>query len=257
MAPPPAQNTEKLAACVVDPDSHTRHRLREATRPVYYFGEVAQYSRLDEALSSIEVGRKCDVAFLAATFSGPDVADFVRRAKGLVAGQDTAFVLLVRADKKDKSSIAQGVLDGVDGFLFEPYSVEALAEIARLATTVRRERSVGREKVAMTLLISDVIRQLDLVAYLRSCEMEPERSMRRLGELCGQFKSLSGERAEVFLETMIKLFSELPPPSKSFQASLYKGASLRVKKKMADKLTAEVESQIKSAPSSSSGSDQK
>ena len=185
-----------------------------------------------------------DVAFLAASFSGSEVSSFVQKAKSLKAGQDCAFVLLVRGENQDKSSIAQAVLDGVDGFLFEPYSVDALDEIAKLATRVRRERSVEREKLAMTLLISDIIRQIDLVAYLKSCELEPERTWKRLVEACAPMRSYSAENQAVFFETLIEEFIKAPLPARSFQASQYKGASQRVKRKMAEKVVAEVEAQL-------------
>lgn len=238
---------EKFNAIIVDDDIDTRMRLRQATSSVPQFSKVTPLTELREANQRLASEGRCDVIFLSCNFSSGEISQFVQSAKETKGGQDTAYILVLKTSKQDSSTVANSVMMGLDGFLFEPYSVDQLVEITTLAARVRKERTQARERIALTLLIGDMINQLDLVAYLRALEHEPGTSWRKFKDLCATLPNLSPESFDLYVRIAINLFENAPPPKKVFRADQYKGASSRVKKKMGAKIAADAEKEFAKA----------
>ncbi len=237
----------KFNSIIADPDVQTRMRLKQATSSVGQFGEVYQSTTLGEASAKIEQEKHWDVVFISNKFTEGEVTDFILRAKQHKGGQDAAFIRVLKSKDQQNSTIAAGMLQGIDGFLFEPYSVDQLVDITTLSAKIKSERSDTRQKLAMELILSDVIKQLDLVAFLKSAGFEVTRSATRLKDMCLSLQGASsGEMLEVYHEIAIKNFGEAPLPKPMFQAKQYAGVSSRVKKKMEEKLIQEVEKEMRS-----------
>jgi response regulator RpfG family c-di-GMP phosphodiesterase len=238
----------KYNAIIADPDVQTRMRLKQATASVVQFGEVVQVTTLSEAGGRIQSDRHWDVVFISNNFSEGEVTDFIARAKEHKGGQDAAFIRVLKSKDQQNSAVAQGMLQGIDGFLFEPYSVDQLVDITTLSARIKKERSDTRQRLAIELLLSDVMKQLDLVAFLKSVGFEVTRSATRLKEMCNALQGAStGQMLEVYKEVAVKLFSEAPLPKPMFQAKQYSGVSARVKKKMEEKIIQEVEKELSSS----------
>ncbi len=237
---------EKFDAFIVDSEIDTRMRLRQATSSVTQFGKIHVFSSTRECSQRFQVGGDhCDVVFLSSKFDTKDVQDFIHVSKETKTGQDTAYILVLGARDQGSGVIANNVMIGVDGFLFEPYSVDQLVEITTLSAKVRKERSAARERIGLTLLLTDIINQVDLVAYLKGLGHEPGTSMKKLKELTHNLGNLSPESFQVYVELAIKIFSEAPVPKKAFKTDNYKGASSRVKRKADSKVVSEAEAAFK------------
>lgn len=232
---------QKYDALLIDPDIGSRMRLKQATTAVTNFGKVGQVSSLKEGLDRLRVGERCDVFFLSHKFTTDEITSFVKNAKGTAQGQDGAYIVILGGKDQSSSTVAASVMSGFDGFLFEPYSVENLLEITQIAARVRKERSRAREEAALRLLITDMMNQIDLIAYLKQTQGEGGRAMKKLRETCAMLKSLSPESFELYRSLAMDLFEQAPLPKKVFQRKAYSGASSRVKRKMEDKLLAELE----------------
>jgi len=233
---------EKYDAIIMDSDIDTRMRLRQATSSVTQFGKVSALSGCREALQKMQTGaEKCDVAFISSRFDTPEVTEFIKAAKETKTGQDSAYILVLTSKNQDSSTIANNVMIGVDGFLFEPYSVDQLLEITQLSARVKKERSVARERIALTLLVNDIINQVDLVCYLKSLGHEPGTSMKKLKELCAGLPNLSPDAFQIYTDVAITSFGMTPVPKRAFKTDNYKGASSRVKKRMEQKIIGEAE----------------
>jgi len=238
----------KYNGMIADPDLQTRMRLKQATASVVQFGEVIQIGHLNEAVQRIGDGNRWDVIFISHRYTEEEVGRFISRAKETKGGQDTAFIQVMKSKDHQNAAIAQAMLRGADGFLFEPYSVDQLIEITDLSARIKRERSDMRESLAMTLILGDIMTQLDLVAFLKGSGFEVTRSATRLKELCLslQGSAASPENMIRYHGIAVKLFVEAPLPKPMFQAQKYAGVSSRVKKKMEEKIIAEVEKEMKS-----------
>ncbi len=227
---------ERYHTIIVDSDLERRMRLRQATAMVQYFGEVTAVSELREAISKLQGDRVCDVIFMTSHFPQEEIDAFVKEAKQTKHGQDTAYVLLVGVDKQDSADLAKNIMGGLDGFLLEPYSVDSLVDITRLAAKIKGDRRVAREKAALNLLISKIITQLDVVAYAKRLGSEGGHSVKQLKELGEQIQRLTGESLSMYHELAIEAFCAAPLPKRIFKSDAYAGASSRVKQRMEKKL---------------------
>ena len=237
-----AEVFKKYDSYVVDNDMAARMRLKSATTSVPRFGQVRLINSLEEALASLKnAAAGIDVIFISRRFAQDAITAFIAEAKHITAGQDAAYVLVLRTDDQQADSVAKNVLGGTDGFLLEPYSVDQLVEITELAARVRKERSQEREAAALRFLINDVIKQIDRVWFLKSSGFDVGRSLKKLKDMCKVFDSLDNETRELYFEIVVNAFETVPvpqPPSKQ-----YKGVSERVRLRMEKKILADIEAE--------------
>ena len=240
----------KINALLINPDLEARMRLKQATTVVPSFGSVWQISTLNEANSRLNGSDRCDVAFIAYNrFAKDEVVSFIANSKKTKQGQDTTYILILGTAEQGSSIVAQNVMIGADGFLLEPYSVEALQDLVQLSVRVKKERSVARESAALRFLISDIMNQLDLVAYTMASGVKVSRSMKRLSELCTVLGTLQAQSLELYNKLVVEMFENAPLPKKAPPAKQYTGASTRVKKKLEEKMLNELEHEFTSKPS--------
>jgi response regulator RpfG family c-di-GMP phosphodiesterase len=235
----------KYNAIIGDPELDARMRLKQAASAVTDFGTISQAGTLDESLTRLQTSGHVDVVFISCRFPTDQISNFIKQAKETKEGMDAAYVLLLQNIEKQSSSIASSVMNGGDGFLLEPYSVDALVEITKLAAKVRTERRDTREKAAIKMILKDVIEQIDLVSYLKASKFEVGVSMRKLRELCSMLTKLEGDAKNACHELMLQMFIDAPLPKKMFQAKSYGGISNRVKKRMEAKVMAQVAAEKK------------
>ena len=236
-----AVNPHKFDAILIDPDLNSRMRLKQATTAVPAFGAVQQTSTVNEALSRMgSSNEKCDVIFLSYRIDSAEITTFIKKAKETKSGQDSAYVLVLKGGA-DGASIAQNVIGGADGMLFEPYSVDYLYEITNLASRVKKERSSAREKAAIAMMVQDFIAQVDQLAYLKSCSMDTARCFKKLKESSNFIRTLSPESLQVYYELAVNGFEAAPIPTDVSKYKKYGGVSDRIKKRMEKKVVAELE----------------
>ena len=231
----------RLNAVLADPDIQTRMRLKQATTAVPKFGETMQVNTLDEAANRLNGETRIDIVFLSYRYSLEEVNKFVESARTTKQGDTAAYVLVLRSKDQDNSTVASSMMLGIDGFLFEPYSVDSLVEMTELATRVRVEREEMKQKVAATLVTDDIITQLDLVAFLKSCGYSVGKSWEKFTHLCNTFRKMSPEVDSPTFDAFSKRFLEAPLPKKVFETKSYGGVSSRVRKRMESKILKEVE----------------
>ena len=232
----------KYDAIILDSDIDTRMRLKQATNSVHQFGKVLIVGSIKEAMSILKAGeQQVDVIFISGKFDQEDVTAVVRDAKETKYGADAAYILVLKSKDQDSSTVAANVMIGADGFLFEPYSVDYLVEITQLAAKVKKERAKNREAAALTFLINDIIHQIDVISYLKSCEFEVGRGLKAFKQMCQVFQTLEPESLELYYDIALDKFENAPLPASTVNKKKYSGASSRVKKRMQEKLLSELE----------------
>ena len=232
---------KKYDTLIVDSDIDSRMRLKTAMVAVYTFGKSVQSVDLHEGLHKLQGTDPFDVIFLSYRFPKEEVINFIKQAKETKTGQDAAYVLVLPTKDQDASTVAQNVMTGADGFLFEPYSVDLLVEITQLSSRVKAERSATREKAALAMIVHEVVNQIDQLSYIKACKMDLGTSMRRLRDTCSMFKDLDPEKLAVYFECALKAFEEAPIPTQIFQVRRYTGVSSRIRKNMEKKILSEIQ----------------
>jgi DNA-binding NarL/FixJ family response regulator len=232
---------KKFDAILIDPDLNSRMRLKQATSSVHNFGQVGQVGELNEALQKLRGNDNCDVIFISYRFDPSEVINFIKLAKELPKGQDVAYIQVLKSNSGDSSTVAQNVIGGADGLLFEPYSVDYLLEITNLAARVKKERSGTREKAAIQVLVQDVVMQVDQLYFLKSSNMDTSRASKKLAETLSVLKSLSPESLQIYYDLAVSTFEAAPVAANVSKYKKYGGVSERAKKRLEKKVQAELE----------------
>lgn len=216
-------------------------KLKQATTQVVDFGQVLPLGTFADANTHMNGERPWDIVFVSTRFENDAISQFITNAKNTKCGQDTAYVMVMKALPQGNTSVAQNMMLGGDSVLCEPYSVDSMVEITRLAARVKKERSDSREKIAINLLIADIVNQVDVIACLKASGCEPGTSIKKLREMNAMIKALSEDKLGYYQATLIeKLLEAKVPPKALLGAKRYGGVSSRVKKKMESKILSEL-----------------
>lgn len=232
---------KKYDAIIIDPDMTTRSRLKQVCTSVVNFGKVTPIGSCFETIETFRGGElRFDVVFISHHIAQEQIAPFIKEAKNTPGGQDSAYILVLPTKEQASGDVAQAMMIGADGVLFEPYSVDILVEITLLAAKVRRERRASRDEAAFKFLINDLIQQIDVLAYSKSCGYETGPAMRNFRQACAVLNTIEPDSVEIWYKTALDMFEAAPIPAALLQRKKYGGASTRVKQRMTEKLSAEV-----------------
>ncbi|MCB0318967.1 MAG: hypothetical protein KDD56_09435, partial [Bdellovibrionales bacterium] len=113
-------------------------------------------------------------------------------------------------------------------------SINSLQEICKLAAEVKRKRSNQREEAAISILLKEIISQVDQIASLKKSGFPASISLKNLSEMCGVLQSLDSDVQEKYLEKAIIAFAEAKLPTEVSNGN-YRGPSQRIMKKKAEK----------------------
>ena len=232
----------KYESLVIDTDVNARNRLKQAMMSVFQFGATAFVSTLKEALETLANQRKADVVFISFRYPKDQITQFIKDAKLSKGGLDSAFVMILENTKQDSTSVAQNVLVGGDGMLFEPFSVDSLVEITNVAARVRAERADSRERAALSFLLHDITQQLDVLASLKSRGFDVGVTHKKLRDLCAVLSTLEPSSLKIYLELAVDTFEKAPLPKELPKGRSYSGASSRIKKRLEQKIINEMTS---------------
>lgn len=233
----------KFNCVIVDPDMNSRMRLKQATTPIAEFGSVMPLSSFLEASGHLNGEREIHVVFVSARFASNDLQQFITQARQSKQGQDSAYVIVLKSSQEGNSEVSGAMMLGGDGVLCEPYSVDSLLEITLLAARVRKERSDARERIAINMIVKDLISQLDLVACLKANDCELGLSIKKLKDLGEVIKGMTPESRVIYYEMCEKAFIDAPLPPRALAVKKYGGVSSRVKKKMDAKIASDITKQ--------------
>ena len=236
---------EGFNAVIIDVDVDSRMRLKQVSLAVPDFRSVHQYNSTGYALSHIELAERCDVIFISDHLPHEEVAAFIHQAKQLRSAIDAAFVRLLPENSLDGLSAATSMREGFDGFLIEPYSINSLIEITRLATRVRNERAQARELLAMTLLVREIAGQIDIIAQLKAVGGKANISCHALRETCSVIKKLEGESRQAYFNALQKVFEEVPAP-RPMRQKMYSGSSRALRERQERQMIEELKSDLTS-----------
>lgn len=241
----------KYNCIILDPEMASRMKLKQATTQVTDFGKVTPVGAFNEANNILSSGEMMiDVIFVSARFENELITNFITQAKLTKAGQDTAYIMVMNALPQGGASLAQNMMMGGDSILCEPYSVDSMLEITRIAAKVKKERADSREKIAINLLIGDMCNQIDLIACLKSSGCEPGTSIKKFREICASLKNITPEKVSFYYDTLISRLMDAKAPPKALGGGRnYSGVSSRVKKRMESKLIAAMDKPEKSTAS--------
>ncbi len=231
---------QTFKAFIIDPDSDARLRLRQSMASVPNFKTLVQFSSPSEALNQLNVLDHIDVLFIGNRYGKQIVRNFIQQGKQTKGGQDSAYIVVLPSLTESKSVIAEAMMDGADGILCEPFSVEQLINITKIAIRVKKERSEQRQRAAISLMVPEIAKQTDLVASIKASGMEPETSFKVLKEKMEKIRSMDESGINIYLELMTSHIENLPAPILNTTIKPYTGVSRRLRQRIEQKVAEKV-----------------
>lgn len=233
-----ANAPRKVDSLVIESDMPARNRLKQAAISIPEFGKMEFQSNTAEGLQRLTSGgMNYDVVFVSYRIASEEVVSFIKQGKEAKHAQDAAFILILENADQNSSVVASNMLVGADGLLFEPFSVDQLVEITRLAAKVKRERADAREKAALKVLVQDISTQIDLLSQLKKHGYDVGTTQKKLREVCAVLKTLDPNALNYYFETVVEHLENAPLPRPLAGKLAYGGVSSRVKKKMEARIT--------------------
>jgi CheY-like chemotaxis protein len=201
----------QFEALIVDPDPESRMRLRQATAVCGEFASVKLESSLLEALKKMRDRMTCNVIFISQTFQSEESREFVKMARETPFGQYAAYIMVLNGSQQIRTGIASNVSGGVDGFLFQPFSVEALRETTTLAREVRLKAAIARKSASRKLLSNAIIPQVEKIFIQELLEKPIPQQKYELKTVVRSLRDAYDDEREL-LDALADLFIAVPAP---------------------------------------------
>src|SRR5512142_1526809 len=217
----------EYCALIIDRNLEHRERLRLAMRASLLFSTVHLANSVEEAERQLSE-EPIDIVFIAMREGAAAISRFIQRLKQDPAGRDAAYVLLLEG-RRSSGEVARTMVDGADALLLEPYSVDSLHTISRLAENMKKERSRMRMQVPLRLLVREIAAQLAQVARLEKAGASALVSRGVLREMCAVLGELDQETLSLYFEVVLDVFPQLPATHGSVHVPTYQGVSQRVR----------------------------
>lgn len=219
---------DRFNILIVDPDTKSRGQLKQVALSLTTFDKVFTLTTLDEAFRRTGAGDHVDIIALSHRFSREEVSYFIADARKTPVGAEWAYMAILENSSKQNQTLAEGMLEGFDGFLFEPYSADNLREIAEITAKVKFRNARSRMKAALTMLIQELAGHLSASAFVRSSGREMGLPWKRFNECCAKLNRHVAEDPQLYLDVMEEVFQKADP----LTSAAYRGASSRLKEKL-------------------------
>ncbi len=233
--------SDRFNLLIVDPDTASRGMLKQVALSLTTFNKTYNCNNLEEALDRGKTGEAVDIIILSYRFNIDDISNFIKEAKKTPKGEDWAFIAVQKNASKENSNIANSVVMGIDGFLFEPYSADNMREMAEITSKIKKVSSDRRKLAAMKMILNEIAQHLDAVSFYKSQGKDTAVASKKLKEACDKITKYKDEFFEMYIEVMTNVFGNMAPPA----TSSYIGASTRVKKKLEEQRLAKLSSEYK------------
>jgi response regulator RpfG family c-di-GMP phosphodiesterase len=221
---------KRLIPIVVESNSMKQGYLHQAIRAEPSFMKLRCFSNIDGTIKYLRSSDPVDVVLISSTYSQYVINHFVSAAKESKGGKEAAYVLFTPMEVDSRESIANSMIDGMDGVLFSPFSVHSVEEVALIATQVRKKFELQRKKAALFLLLPNVTKAIDDLAFALTQGMSTIPAKKKLVSTLDKIAPLKKDFASDYYTSLFSLLEEAPP--RFIDPVSYSGASKRLRKKL-------------------------
>lgn len=190
----------ELSGLVIEADSERRSRCSQAARENVAFKKVNAIANPRELEARINQGHVYDVVFIGCSVRLELINDVVRVAKG--HSEDCTCILVAASQYQDAVTLASSIMGGVDGFLYEPFSVDGLNQVARIAQELKRVNHERRMKASIKLIVGEMLDLVDEMSFGKSSGREKTKSSGALDRLIAMLKESGPEALSFYYEEL-------------------------------------------------------
>ena len=242
-------------AIIVDPDSDSRSRFKQALSEFSRFSAIESIESLDGTLRRLALRGGIAAIFLSQRFNPTQLFEFLEQARLTPNGRECLYLLVIHSQIESKGTLGSKFMAGFNGFIVEPYSSEQIIGVLDLAAKLQNEARVNKNRVGLTLLATDIIELIDTIALLKASGFDSSKSSERLRELCLPLANLDLDSRQLFHQILFSLLETIKAPTRKTLGQDYRGMSDRVRRRMEDRILREVEEARRSRHKSASQKD--
>jgi DNA-binding NarL/FixJ family response regulator len=221
---------KKYQPLVIEPDTLKQAYLYQAIRAEPDFGKPNSFRNLESALKYLRSSPPVDVVLISFEFTQYVINQFMLAAKESRGGKEAAYVLLASTNENSREHVALSMMEGMDGVLFSPFSVESVKEVVRVAEKVRKKFEMERKKAALLVLLPNVVSSLDDLAKVIYENGNTLPAKKRFMSTLDSINLLRKDLPDDYYYQLFKLCEESSPRSLSSRGR-YVGASKRLRSK--------------------------
>ena len=212
---------ENLSFLIVSPDLDSRTKLREVLRAFVYKGTIHQERTLrglPARFKSLGKDEKIHTLFVASSFGRSAISGLLQEAAGLGAKLPPIVVFINDKELEDSTEVASLYLEGIDGFIREPYSSDEL--LALINTFLNQaQRAVSAEaktKRAAEFLLYDAMAHIDDLARQQMHGHDPGGyPLKNLKTVSRVLRKLSEKNLPLYFDLMSSVFERARPASEA------------------------------------------
>ena len=206
---------DNITIIIINAHINSRSILREVLKSFLYKVKISYAQSLKEAYELIKKGENFDVGFVAFELGQPAISDFIASLKNEDLSNAPPFIATLKSrNDNSSSSIASLYLEGVAGFISEPYSSDDILNLLK-AITQKKETSEQSNKVkkASNLLLNEAMLRIDNVAEQQSRKGEADvLTVRGLKNISKSLETLYQQDSEEYTSALLQAFEKAKPP---------------------------------------------
>ena len=218
-------------ALIIDSNPQTRSYLWEAVLAEPQFCNVFASKSLDEGRVMFETGLHCDVVLISSAQDPVLTKDFLTAIKATEGGKEIAYVSVVRASHQETEMLAASLVEGTDGLLLSPYSVNSVRQVAEVASRVKLGHEAKRREAGARMMLLQSIKLVDDYGKAVLLKKDSASPLAKFSKMLNKLNSVWSGESSGLTNIAVEVFLNAP----AAQLSHYQGASTRIKKKLADK----------------------
>lgn len=215
---------------MITPDSGTRGKLREVLNALIYKAEIKIFRNGREALDSFNASTPPSLIFIGFSLGANAIGEFLENVKSLPAAKTPPVVATLDSKVGDNSSaIAALYIQGMTGFISEPYSTSELSKLLE-AVLENKGQIQGKDRIrkATGFLLVDAMGQLDqLAAQLWKGEEPCGYPLRELKLISKNLSIVAKEDRSGYLDLMADIFARAKPPAAHLVKSKVKRSTMK------------------------------
>ena len=205
--------TRKTKILVIDSDLNARTRMKSLLGMVVDPKGLGFANSTRAALAKLETGGSWNCVFLASDIGEGNIHEFIDKALMLPAAMNCYFMLIVKSQHQDSTFVAAQFVKGVNGFLFEPYSVDGLTELLDSAVNSQALSDENRARSSISFLVKDVIHSIDRVAYNEALGRSSAIPMKDFRVTSNTLAELGANDLDEYFSILLQRFGSTGPPA--------------------------------------------
>jgi plasmid maintenance system antidote protein VapI len=205
-----------LTCMVVNGDIASRSRLREVLKTCIYKSELNLFQSCREALGHLELADNLDVTFVSFNFGIESIKSFVRDISSQMGSKTPLIIVTIdKQNSKTATQVTNLYLEGVSGFIAEPYSpTELTALLIALKARQTKINEDAKQRKATRFLMQEATKRVDDMAKMLFNDKPVSGSiMKELKYISQSLAEIHAKAPELYGDALIDVFEKMPAPA--------------------------------------------